>query len=128
MGGQAPTQNVTDTSTNAAVPPRVLLEDPIFKSIHDAFQMGWNIIELKSRLQLASVSSNIAGSPTTITAQKLVNSKQAQDLIQTVLPKVAMAQSKLLQPEAGIIQQPAAATLPRLNLTQLPESTWSTSL
>jgi len=41
---------------------------------------------------------------------------------------VANAQSKLLQPEAGIIQaQPATTTTLRLNLTDLPESTWSTS-
>ena len=66
MVGQAPSQNATQASSNVATAPRVLLEDSIFKSIHDAFQMGWNIIELKSRLQLASVSSNISGIPTTV--------------------------------------------------------------
>src|SRR6266576_1748030 len=82
MVGQAPSQNGTpsDAPSNSDVPPRVLLEDPIFRPIHDAFQMGWNIIELKSRLQIASVRSNITG-----------------------------------------------ATTLRLNLTDLPESIWSTS-
>ena len=70
MVGQAPSQNATQASSNVAAAPRVLLEDSIFKSIHDAFQMGWNIIELKSRLQLASVSSNITGTPTTIPANR----------------------------------------------------------
>ena len=70
MVGQAPSQNATQASSNVATAPRVLLEDSIFKSIHDAFQMGWNIIELKSRLQLASVSSNIAGIPTTVPVNK----------------------------------------------------------
>ena len=131
MVGQAPNQNGTtsDAPSNSGVPPRVLLEDSIFKAIHDAFQMGWNIIELKSRLQLASVSSNITGTPTTIPAQKLVNSTQTYKLIQSVLPNVANAQSQLLQPESSIIQpQSANATTPRLNLTDLPDSTWSTSL
>ncbi len=130
MVGQAPSQNGTpsDAPSNSGVPSRVLLEDPIFRPIHDAFQMGWNIIELKSRLQLASVSSNITGTPTTIPANRSVNSTQTQELIQRVLPNVANAQSKLLQPEAGIIQaQPATTTTLRLNLTDLPESTWSTS-
>src|SRR6266480_3157286 len=130
MVGQAPSQNGTpsDAPSNSDVPPRVLLEDPIFRPIHDAFQMGWNIIELKSRLQLASVSSNITGTPTTIPANRSVNSTQTQELIQRVLPNVANAQSKLLQPEAGIIQaQPATTTTLRLNLTDLPESIWSTS-
>jgi hypothetical protein len=128
MVGQAPSQNATQATSNVAATPRVLLEDSIFKSIHDAFQMGWNIIELKSRLQLASVSSNIAGFPTTVPTSRPVDSSPPQDLIQSVLPQVADAQSKLLQPEAGIIQQPATATTSRINLTQLPESIWSTSL
>ncbi|HEY6286320.1 MAG TPA: hypothetical protein VIX20_11700, partial [Ktedonobacteraceae bacterium] len=131
MVGQAPNQNGTtsDAPSNSGVPPHVLLDDPIFRSIHDAFQMGWNIIELKSRLQLASVSSIIADTPTTIPATKLANSTQTHQLIQRVLPNVANAQSQLLQPEASIIQpQLAKATTPRFNLTDLPDSAWSTSL
>jgi hypothetical protein len=131
MVGQAPGQNGTPTNTpsNSDAPPRVLLEDSIFKSIHDAFQMGWNIIELKSRLQLASVSSNITGSPTTIPTDRSVNSEQTHELIQKVLPEVANAQSKLLQPAANIIHpQAATTTAPRLNLTDLPDSTWSTGI
>src|SRR6478752_7251017 len=120
MVGQAPNQNGTtsDVPSNSGVPPHVLHDDPIFRSIHDAFQMGWNIIELKSRLQLASVSSKIADTPTTIPATKLANSTQTHQLIQRVLPNVANAQSQLLQPEATIIQpQSAKATTPRFNLT-----------
>jgi hypothetical protein len=129
MVGQAPSQNATQASLNVAAAPRVLLEDSIFKSIHDAFQMGWNIIELKSRLQLASVSSNIAGIPTTIPVNRPINSTQTHELIQKVLPNVAHAQANLLQPEANIIQQqPVTVMAPRLNLTNLPDSTWSTSL
>jgi hypothetical protein len=131
MVGQAPGQNGTPTSTpsNSDAPPRVLLEDSIFKSIHNAFQMGWNIIELKSRLQLASVSSDIKGIPTTIPTDRSVNSEQTHALIQKVLPDVATAQSKLLQPAANIIHpQPATTTAPRLNLTDLPDSTWSTGI
>ena len=129
MVGQAPSQNATQASSNVAAAPRVLLEDSIFKSIHDAFQMGWNIIELKSRLQLASVSSNIAGIPTTVPANKPANSIQTQELIQKVLPNVAHAQANLLQPEANIIQpQAITVTAPRLNLTNLPDSAWSASL
>jgi hypothetical protein len=131
MVGQAPNQHGTtsDAPSNLGVPPRVLLEDSIFRSIHDAFQMGWNIIELKSRLQLASVSSNITGAPTTIPATKLAKSAQTHQLIQSALPNVASAQSQLLKPEASIIQpQLAKATTPRFNLTDLPDSAWSTSL
>ena len=129
MVGQAPSQNATQASSNVATAPRVLLEDSIFKSIHDAFQMGWNIIELKSRLQLASVSSNIAGVPTTVPVNKPTNSIQTHELIQKVLPDVAHAQANLLQPEANIIQpQAVTVTAPRLNLTNLPDSAWSASL
>ncbi len=129
MVGQAPSQNATQATSNVAAAPRVLLEDSIFKSIHDAFQMGWNIIELKSRLQLASVSSNIAGVPTTVPVNKPTNSIQTHELIQKVLPDVAHAQANLLQPEANIIQpQAVTVTAPRLNLTNLPDSAWSASL
>ena len=129
MVGQAPSQDATQASSTVATAPRVLLEDSIFKSIHDAFQMGWNIIELKSRLQLASVSSNIAGIPTTVPVNKPTNSIQTHELIQKVLPDVAHAQANLLQPEANIIQpQAITVTAPRLNLTNLPDSTWSASL
>jgi hypothetical protein len=131
MVGQAPGQNETpiNTPSNLDAPPRVLLEDSIFKSLHDAFQMGWNIIELKSRLQLASVSSDIKGIPTTIPTDRSVNSEQTHELRQNVLPDVANAQSKLLQPAANIIHpQPATTTAPRLNLTDLPDSTWSTGI
>jgi len=129
MVGQAPSQNAAQASSNEPAAPRVLLEDSIFKSIHDAFQMGWNIIELKSRLQLASVSSNIAGVPTTVPVNKPANSIQTQELIQKVLPDVAHAQANLLQPEANIIQpQAITVTTPRLNLTNLPDSAWSASL
>ncbi len=130
MVGQAPSQNGTpsDAHSNSGILSRVLLEDPIFRPIHDAFQMGWNIIELKSRLQLACVSSTIADTPTTIPATKLANATQTHQLIQRVLPNVANAQSQLLQPEVSIIQpQLAKATTPRFNLTALPENTWSTS-
>ena len=131
MVGQAPSQNGTpsDTPSNLDVHPRVLLEDSIFKSIHDAFQMGWNIIELKSRLQLASVNSNIAGIPTTVPVKKPANSIQTHELIQKVLPAVAHAQANLLQPEVNIIQpQPVTVTAPRFDLTKLPDSAWSASL
>jgi hypothetical protein len=130
MGDQTPSQNATGAPTNAAVPPRVLVEDPIFKSIHDAFQMGWNIIELKSRIQLASVSSSILGTPTTVPMSTSPTSEKADELIQ----KVAHAQSNLLQPQAKIIQshsndaQPESVQDTRFNLTDLPDSAWSTSL
>ncbi|MGZ3609363.1 MAG: hypothetical protein ACXVBU_04790 [Ktedonobacteraceae bacterium] len=129
MVGQAPSQNATQASSNVATAPRVLLEDSIFKSIHDAFQMGWNIIELKSRLQLASVSSNISGIPTTVPMNTAINSTQTHELIQKVLPNVAHAQANLLLPEANFIQpQPATVTAPRINLTKLPDNAWSASL
>ena len=42
MAGQAPYQNGTTsaTSSNSGGPPGILLGDPIFSNVHDAFQLG----------------------------------------------------------------------------------------
>ena len=56
MNGQAPNQNgsTPGTPVTPGGKPSVLLDDPIFSAIHDALQMGWSIIELKSRLACRS--------------------------------------------------------------------------
>src|SRR5690348_1157982 len=120
MVGQAPNQNGTTsaTSSNSGGPPGILLDDPIFSNVHDAFQLGWSIIELKSRIQIAALSTSITGTPRTDSTVGLTNSSQGQasQLLQNVLSTVSAAKTKLLVPES---QQ---------NLTELPDNAWLTSL
>jgi hypothetical protein len=119
-----------------------LSEDPIFSAVHDAFQLGWSIIELKSRIQIAALSTSITSSPraestagassapSTATPASITGSPraestagatnssqgQASQLMQNVLSTLSAAKTKLLLPES---QQ---------NLTELPDNAWLTSL
>jgi hypothetical protein len=110
MVGQAP----VDPGDN----PSILTNDPIFSSVHDAFQLGWSIIELKSRLQIAALSTSITGAPQAASPTSPTNSSQGQtsQVFQNVLSTVNAAKTKLLVPES---QQ---------NLTRLPDNAWLTSL
>ena len=95
-----------------------LSEDPIFSAVHNAFQLGWSIIELKSRIQIAALSTSITGSPRAGSTTGSTNSSQGQasQLLQNVISTVSAAKTKLLLPES---QQ---------NLTELPDNAWLTSL
>jgi len=133
MNGQAPNQNGSTPGT--PVPPggkpSALLDDPIFSAIHDALQMGWSIIELKSRLQVAAMSTSISGPAQTSPAKRPVDSTggQVDKILQDVLSAVENAKSQLLLPESAILQQqPADSMASRQNLTDLPDSAWFTSL
>jgi len=110
MVGQAP----GDPGEN----PSALTNDPIFSNVHNAFQLGWSIIELKSRIQIAALSSSITGTPQAKSTPRPTNSSQGQasPILQNVLSTVKDAKTKLLLPES---QQ---------NLTELPNSAWLTSL
>src|SRR5215469_10075150 len=133
MNGQAPNQNGSTPGTPVASggKPSVLLDDPIFSAIHDALQMGWSIIELKSRLQVAAMSANISGPAQTSPAKGSVDSTDGQvdKILQNVLSEVENAKSQLLLPESAILQQqPADWAASRQNLTDLPDNAWFTSL
>src|SRR5947209_10021777 len=59
MNSQAPTHDGTGPSaasnTNTSSKNKTslaLLDDPIFKAIHNAFLLGWSLMELKSRIQI----------------------------------------------------------------------------
>jgi len=110
MVGQAP----VDPGGN----PTVLPDDPIFSAVHDAFLLGWSIIELKSRIQVAALSTSITGTPQAVSTTGPTNSSQSQagQFLQNVLSTVEDAKKQLLLPES---QQ---------NLTDLPDSAWLTSL
>ena len=110
MVGQAP----GDPGEN----PSALTNDPIFSNVHNAFQLGWSIIELKSRIQIAALSSSITGTPQAKSTPGPGKSSQGQasPILQNVLSTVKDAKTKLLLPES---QQ---------NLTELPNSAWLTSL
>jgi hypothetical protein len=98
--------------------PSALTNDPIFSNVHNAFQLGWSIIELKSRIQIAALSTTITGTPQAVSNIASTNSSQDQagQILQNVLSTVEKAKTKLLLPES---QQ---------NLTALPNSAWLTSL
>jgi hypothetical protein len=109
---------VDQTQVDSGVHSSSLTEDPIFSAVHDAFQLGWSIIELKSRIQIAALSTSITGSPRVGSTAGATNSSQGQasQLLQNVLSTVSAAKTKLLVPES---QQ---------NLTELPDNAWLTSL
>jgi hypothetical protein len=44
---------------DSGVRSSVLLNDPMFCAIHDAFLIGWGLIELKSRVQIAAMSASL---------------------------------------------------------------------
>jgi hypothetical protein len=119
MFSQAPNQN--GTTTGAPVDPggmlSVLLNDPIFRGIQDAFQLGWSIIELKSRIQIAALITTITGTPPTVSTPSWrwkndtqlavpttgqTNASQGQEslFLQNVLSTVEDAKIKLLLPES----------------------------
>ena len=110
MGGQAQ----VDSNDN----PSALLDDPIFSAVHDAFQLGWSILELKSRIQIAALSTSITGTPHAAVTTASINSSQSQtnQTLPNVLSSVVNAKKQLLLPEN---QQ---------NPTNLPDSAWLTSL
>jgi hypothetical protein len=98
--------------------PSALNDDPIFSAVHDAFQLGWSIIELKSRIQIAALSTTITGSPQVASAIASINSSQnqANQTLPQVFSKVMDAKKQLLLPEYQ--QNPVA----------LPDNAWLTSL
>jgi hypothetical protein len=110
MVGQAP--------VDSGEKPSALTNDPIFSAVHDAFLLGWSIIELKSRIQIAALSTSITGTPQAVSTASSTSSSQGQasQLFQNMLSTVSAAKTKLLVPES---QQ---------NLTQLPDYAWLTSL
>src|SRR5439155_18055306 len=66
MNSQAPTYDGTGPSTasNTGNPSKnktsmVLLNDPIFKAIHNAFLLGWSLMELKSRVQITACTLSL---------------------------------------------------------------------
>ena len=110
MGDQAQ----VDSNDN----PSALLDDPIFSAVHDAFQLGWSIIELKSRIQIAALSTSITGTPqaTSTTVSSNADQNQTSQTLPEVLTSVVNAKKQLLMPES---QQ---------NPTALPDNAWLTSL
>lgn len=133
MLGQAPNQNgsTPGTPVTPGGKPSALFDDPTFSAIHDALQLGWSIIELKSRIQVAAMSTSIAGPAQTSPAKKPVDSTgdQVATILQEVLSDVDDAKSQLLLPESAILQQqPADSMASRQNLTDLPDNAWFTSL
>src|SRR5258708_1118706 len=133
MNGQAPNQNgsTPGTPVTPGGKPSVLLDDPIFSAIHDALQMGWSIIELKSRLQVAAMSTSISGPAQTSLAKRPVDSTggPVDKILQNVLSDVENAKSQLLLPESAILQQqPADSIASRQNMTDLQDNAWFTSL
>jgi hypothetical protein len=103
-----------DSSDNSSA----LINDPVFSNLHNAFQLGWSIIELKSRIQIAALSTSITGTPQAVsnTASTNLSQVQAGQTFQKVLSTVEDAKKQLLLPES---QQ---------NPTALPDSAWLTSL
>src|SRR5947209_2895933 len=66
MNSQAPTHDGTGPSaasnTNTSSKNKTslaLLDDPIFKAIHNAFLLGWSLMELKSRVQITACTLSL---------------------------------------------------------------------
>ena len=144
MNVQAPNQNGSTPGTPAAPGGNTLLSDPAFTAIHDAFQMGWSLIELKSRLQIAAVGISVSSPAPAGRPESLASSSpsQAGTILHNVLSATDTARSQVLMPEASsALQQlppPSAASpshLPRFTSstsrqspTDLPDTTWDTSV
>lgn len=134
MNDQA--QNQMGPTSNTPVDPNVrssaLLNDPTFSTIHDAFLMGWGLIELKSRVQIAALSTSLSPSrqdagSTKTTANSA--SGQVDKILQNALSNVEKAKTQLLLPESSILPQlPTSSAISRQRLTDLPDNAWFTSL
>src|SRR5438045_2918090 len=63
MNGQAPTQTSASTpatsNTNTSANINALLNDLNFKAIHNAFLLGWSLMELKSRVQITACTLSL---------------------------------------------------------------------
>src|SRR5438105_8501688 len=155
MNSQAPTYDGTGPSTasNTGNPSKnktsmVLLNDPIFKAIHNAFLLGWGLMELKSRVQIAActlslnpdvvidVLKNLPASTQPDSQSQSVAQPQPQDdqnnppdsidsLLENIVLKDVIAwkhvQGKLAQSNRPTSQEKSLAT-------ELRDNIWLTSL
>ena len=134
MNGQAQNQNGSTASTpmDSGARSSVLLNDPTFCAIHDAFILGWGLIELKSRVQIAAMSTTLSPPRQVLrSTQDAANSAPGpvEKILQDALSNAEKAKTPLLLPESNLLQQlPAGSVVTRQKLTDLPDNAWFTSL
>ena len=134
MNGQAQNQNGSTASTpmDSGARSSVLLNDPTFCAIHDAFILGWGLIELKSRIQIAAMSTTLSPPRQVLrSTQDAANSAPGpvEKILQDALSNAERAKTPLLLPESNLLQQlPAGSVVTRQKLTDLPDNAWFTSL
>ena len=134
MNGQVQNQNgsTANTPMDSGARSSVLLNDPTFSAIHDAFLLGWGLIELKSRVQIAAMSTSLSP-PTQNPGSTIVaagsTSGPVEKILQDALSNAEKAKTHLLLPESNVLQQlPAGSAVMRQSLTDLPDKAWFTSL
>lgn len=95
-----------------------LTNDLVFKNLYNAFQLGWSIIELKSRIQIASPGTIPNDAKPSVSTTESDNSSQGQasqkspKALLTILDATEQLRSLKSQPDP----------------TALPDSAWLTSL
>jgi hypothetical protein len=149
MNSQAPTHDGTGPSaasnTNTSSKNKTslaLLDDPIFKAIHNAFLLGWSLMELKSRVQITActlslnpdlVIDALKNQPASTQPGSQPQSQDDQnnppDSIDSLLENVVLkdviawkdVQGKLAQSNRPISQEKSLAT-------ELRDNVWLTSV
>ena len=77
--GQPPPPNPPPPQLDDASSGNTLLTDKTFQALHDAFLLGWNLLELRSRILLAALD---------VSFQKADNQVGAFDLVDAVMDKL----------------------------------------
>lgn len=116
-----------------------LISDATFTAIHDAFQMGWSLIELKSRLQMAATSSIISNSrhfraTNNSSGQPSINIDM---LLQEVLAATDNVKAQTLTPEVNVALRFSSSVTraskngsgaARQSPTEMADSSWLNSI
>jgi hypothetical protein len=146
MNGQAPTQTSASapatSNTNTSANIKALLNDLNFKAIHNAFLLGWSLMELKSRVQITActlslnpdiVIDALKNQPVSTQPDSQSQSQDDQnnppDSIDSLLENVVLkdvitwkdVQGKLAQSNRPTSQEKSLAT-------ELRDNVWLTSL
>src|SRR6266705_2379909 len=129
----------TNTSSNNKL-SMALLNDPVFKAIHNAFLLGWSLMELKSRVQILGCNlslnfirvESLPNSNTYKLTASVLDPSPAPDLIDSVLKNIVL--KDVVEPEntdgsktKENGSKPLTPEAPSLS-TELRDSAWLTSV
>ncbi len=96
-----------------------LLSDKTFQALHDAFLLGWNLLELRSRILLAALDTKFQEADNQVAAFDLVDS-----IFATLLPQHDDTSSEMPTTRSGLLSSDPFEKLP----VEPSDAVWNTSV